>query len=50
MFLKKSIELYAMEKAFNHHKAGDYEVYDVSNKKGIGYDILCERRGSTKYI
>ena len=37
--LKKSIELYAMEEAFNHYKAEGYAVYDVSNKRGIGYDI-----------
>lgn len=48
--LKKSIELYAMEEAFNHYKAEGYAVYDVSNKRGIGYDILCERPGSTKYV
>ena len=39
-----------MEEAFNHYKAEGYAVYDVSNKRGIGYDILCERPGSTKYV
>ena len=48
--LKKAIENYAMEKAFEHYKSQGYKTADVSNKKNKGYDIECERPGSTKFV
>ena len=48
--LKKAIELYAMKKASDYYESQGYATYDVSNKRKLGYDILCERPGSTKYV
>ena len=48
--LKKAIEIYAMNKAFDHYKSQGYATYDVSSKRKIGYDIKCERPGSTRYV
>ncbi len=48
--LKKAIEIYAMNKAFDHYKSQGYATFDESSKRKIGYDIRCERPGSTKYI
>ena len=48
--LKKAIEDYAMEKAFDHYKSQGYTTFDVSKKKDKGYDIECERPGSTKFV
>ena len=48
--LKKAIEDYAMEKAFEHYKSQGYTTSDVSKKKNKGYDIECERPGSTKFV
>ena len=48
--LKIAIENYAMEKAFEHYKSQGYATFDVSNKRNLGYDIRCERPGSTKYV
>ena len=48
--LKKAIELYAMKKAFDYYKSQGYAASDVSNKRKLGYDILCERPGSTRYV
>ena len=48
--LKKAIELYAMKKAFDYYKSQGYAASDVSNKRNLGYDILCERPGSTRYV
>ena len=48
--LKKAIEEYAMEKAFEHYKSQRYATFDVSKKKNKGYDIECEKPGSTKFV
>ena len=48
--LKKAIENYAMEKAFEHYKSQGFKTFDVSNKKNKGYDIECEKPGSTKFV
>ena len=48
--LKKAIEDYAMEKAFEHYKSLSYTTFDVSKKKNKGYDIECEKPGSTKFV
>ena len=48
--LKKAIEEYAMEKAFEHYKSQSYATFDVSKKKNKGYDIECEKPGSTKFV
>ena len=48
--LKKAVETYAMDKAFHHYKSQGYATFDESNKRKIGYDIRCERPGSTKYV
>ena len=48
--LKKAIEDYAMEKAFDHYKSQGYTTFDVSKKKDKGYDIECEKPGSTKFV
>ena len=39
-----------MEKAFDHYKSQGYTTFDVSKKKDKGYDIECERPGSTKFV
>ena len=39
-----------MEKAFEHYKSQGYATFDVSDKRNLGYDIRCERPGSTKYV
>ena len=46
----KAIEDFAMEKAFDHYKSQGYKTFDVSKKKDKGYDIECERPGSTKFV
>ena len=48
--LKKAIERYAMKIAFEHYKSQGYATFDESNKRRIGYDIRCERPGSTRYV
>ena len=48
--LKIAIEMYAMNKAFDYYKSQGYATFDVSNKRKIGYDIRCERPGSTRYV
>ena len=48
--LKKAIEEYAMGKAFEHYKSQGYATFDVSKKKNKGYDIECEKPGSTKFV
>ena len=39
-----------MKKAFDYYKSQGYAASDVSNKRKLGYDILCERPGSTRYV
>ena len=48
--LKKTIETYAMDKAFDYYKSQGYATFDVSNQRKIGYDIKCEKPGSTKCV
>ena len=39
-----------MYKAFEHYKSQGYATYDVSSQRKIGYDIKCEKPGSTRYV
>ena len=39
-----------MNKAFDHYKSQGYATYDLSSKRKIGYDIKCERPGSTRFV
>ena len=48
--LRKAIEDYSTEKAFEHYKSQGYTIFDVSKKKDKGYDIECEKPGSTKFV
>ena len=34
----------------DHYKSQGYATYDVSNQRKIGYDIKCEKPGSTRYV
>ena len=47
---RKAIELCAMEEATKYYKSQGYTVFDVSNQRGIGYDLKCERPGSTRCV
>ena len=48
--LKKAVEDYAMKKASDHYESHGYSVFDESKKRNIGYDLRCERPGSTKLV
>ena len=48
--LKKAVEDYAMKKASDHYESHGYSVFDESKKRTVGYDLRCERPGSTKLV
>jgi len=40
---KDAIEIYAMEIAIKYYESTGYDVYDRSDRRGIGYDIECKK-------